>query len=140
MITLGQAETATGGTWLRQPFPADTPVRGGAFDTRDLKGTELFFALPGERADGHDFLPGLAGTSVKLAIVAKPVAIPGFGGAILQVPDTLRALAHMARSVVDAYGPKDVLAKPSVDQTSSRSDRYQSLAKPGVRKGTRTLP
>ena len=31
-------------------------VRGAAIDSRKVKYGDLFFALPGERVDGHDFL------------------------------------------------------------------------------------
>ena len=47
MITLEQARQATGGSGLRQPLPQGTPLRGGAFDTRDLKDADIFFALQG---------------------------------------------------------------------------------------------
>ena len=81
MITLREAALATGGEWLAQPYPPDTPLHGGVFDTRtlggdtgadsgaDSGGQDIFFALSGESGDGHDYLHHLAGSNVKLAVV-----------------------------------------------------------------------
>lgn len=138
MITLEQARAATGGTWLRQPLPERTPLSGGAFDTRTLRGAEIFFALRGERADGHDFLARLAGTAVRLAVVSRPVELPGFGGAILQVPDPLRALGDMARFLVERFRPTTVAITGSYGKTTAKevvahvlSARRRVLHSPG---------
>jgi UDP-N-acetylmuramoyl-tripeptide--D-alanyl-D-alanine ligase len=120
MITLEQARRATGGSWLRQPLPEGTPLRGGAFDTRDLSDADIFFALRGERADGHDFLARLDGSAVKLAVVARPVDAPRFGGAVLRVTDTLDALGRMARFLADAFRPKIVAITGSHGKTTAK--------------------
>ena len=42
------------------PDPAELPVTGYSIDSRTLRPGELFFAVRGERLDGHDFvLPAL---------------------------------------------------------------------------------
>jgi UDP-N-acetylmuramoyl-tripeptide--D-alanyl-D-alanine ligase len=128
MITLEQARAATGGEWLRQPLPQGTPLKGAAFDTRRLGNADLFVALHGERADGHDFLGQLAGSALKLAIVSRPVEIPGFGGAVLRVPDTLRALAHLARFLVDRHRPKVVAVTGSYGKTTAKETIAHVLA------------
>lgn len=40
-----------------RPEWADVPITGGAIDSREAAAGNLFVALPGERADGHDFVP-----------------------------------------------------------------------------------
>ncbi len=120
MISLAQAQAATGGRWLSQPLPEGTELRGGAFDTRALCGAEIFFALAGERSDGHDHLAKLAGSGVRLAVVSRPVQVPGFGGALLQVDSPLQALADMARAVVERHRPYVIAITGSYGKTTAK--------------------
>ncbi len=147
MITLEQARRATGGSWLRQPLPEATPLRAGAFDTRVLGDADIFFALHGERADGHDFLARLEGSAVKLAVVARQVDLPRFGGAILRVPDTLAALGRMARSRTDTFRPKIVAITGSHGKTTAKevvahvlSGRRHVLHSPGSQNNEIGIP
>ncbi len=120
MISLAEAAQAAAGRWLRQPFPADTSVQGGAFDTRALGAAQIFFALRGAQGDGHDHLHRLAGSGVKLAVVHRDVAPEGFNGALLRVEDTLQALAHMARFLVDKFQPRIVAITGSYGKTTAK--------------------
>lgn len=123
MITLAQAQHATGGTWVSLPLPEDTALRRGAFDTRAMDfapRADIFFALKGERADGHDHLAHLAGSGVRLAVVSKHAEIPGFRGAVLCVPDTLAALADTARFLIERYRPKVVAITGSYGKTTAK--------------------
>jgi len=128
MITLEQARAATGGVWLSQPLQESAPLKGAAFDTRKLAHAELFVALPGERADGHDFLGKLTASDIKLAIVSRDVGIPGFRGAVLRVDDTLRALARLARFLVDLHRPKVVAITGSHGKTTTKEAIARVLA------------
>ena len=120
MITLVEAQAATGGSWLTQPLPPQTPLQGGCFDTRRIGGAQTFFALPGEHADGHDFLPRLSGSGVRLAVVSREVAIPGFDGAVLRVPDVLRALAGLGAATLRKHAPKVVAITGSYGKTTAK--------------------
>ncbi len=120
MITLSEAQRATGGQWLAQPLPADMPLQGGCFDTRAIDGKQVFFALQGEQADGHDYLPRLAGTAVRLAVVSREVSIPGYDGAVLRVHDVLAALAALAGFVVRKHAPKVVALTGSYGKTTTK--------------------
>lgn len=66
---------------------------GAAIDSRRIAPGELFAALPGARADGHDFLPAAAAAGAAAALVSRPVEadLPQ-----LQVDDVAAALAAMA--------------------------------------------
>jgi len=130
MITLAEAARATGGRWLRQPLPEETPLSGGSFDTRALGGASIFFALKGERADGHAFLDRLAGSGVRLAVVQREALPAGFDGAVLRVEDTLRALADMARFLVAKYRPKVVAITGSYGKTTAKEVIAQVLDGP----------
>jgi UDP-N-acetylmuramoyl-tripeptide--D-alanyl-D-alanine ligase len=60
--TLAQVAAAVGGEW-RLPARSGRaeveakPALGAALDSRQTRPGEVFVALPGERADGHDFIP-----------------------------------------------------------------------------------
>jgi UDP-N-acetylmuramyl pentapeptide synthase len=53
-ISPQQAAADSGGRWHPQMPPE--PLRAGCVDSRRAEAGCLFFALKGERADGHDFL------------------------------------------------------------------------------------
>ncbi len=58
----------------------------------------LFFALPGDRRDGHDFLDELMHRGVKAAIVRKdfPITDENKNIVLLRVPDVLNSLQQLA--------------------------------------------
>ncbi|HEX4120223.1 MAG TPA: UDP-N-acetylmuramoyl-tripeptide--D-alanyl-D-alanine ligase [Verrucomicrobiae bacterium] len=65
-------------------------------DSRQAQAGDLFFALAGERFDGHTFLREVAGRGVA-AVVAEPRKVPAdFTGApLIAVDDTRRALGRL---------------------------------------------
>jgi UDP-N-acetylmuramoyl-tripeptide--D-alanyl-D-alanine ligase len=65
-------------------------------DSREATAGCLFAALPGERADGHDFAAAAVAGGAVAVLAARPVGVPA-----LVVPDVLAALAALARAVVD---------------------------------------
>jgi UDP-N-acetylmuramoyl-tripeptide--D-alanyl-D-alanine ligase len=87
----------TRGTWVSgRP---QTILRGLSTDSREIRTGELFWALKGERFDGHDFIEkavdlGAAGIVVQKGYIpnsrlADPV--------VIAVDDTLRALGDLAQ-------------------------------------------
>ena len=120
MITMAEAAHATGGQWLARPLALETPLRSGSFDTRTLNGEEIFFALPGERADGHRFLGSLAGQGVLLAVVGRDAPAPGYTGNILQVADPLAALGRMASRLMEKFRPRVVAVTGSYGKTTAK--------------------
>jgi UDP-N-acetylmuramoyl-L-alanyl-D-glutamate--2,6-diaminopimelate ligase len=69
-------------------------IGGVAFDSRHVRGPDIFVAIPGAHADGHDFLAAAASAGAVAAIVDHPVA----GSPLPQivVDDTRKALATTA--------------------------------------------
>ena len=98
-MTLQDLATAVGGRLV--VAGADTPatVVDGTVDTdsRVIAAGDIFVAKPGAVTDGHLFVPQAAEAGAALAIVERPVDAP-----ISQVvvPDVIRALADLARTVV----------------------------------------
>lgn len=80
--------------------PADLirPVSEVTIDSRSVAPDSLFVALPGERVDGHDFVPqALTAGALACLVTRLPEAVtlpdPRY---LLDVPDTLTALQRLA--------------------------------------------
>jgi UDP-N-acetylmuramoyl-tripeptide--D-alanyl-D-alanine ligase len=79
--------------------PAIT-VTGVSTDTRTLQAGELFFALTGQRTDGHEYVAQALQAGAVAAVVSKPMDLPAElrdRGGLLHVPDTLAALGKLGR-------------------------------------------
>jgi UDP-N-acetylmuramoyl-tripeptide--D-alanyl-D-alanine ligase len=72
---------------------ADAPFNAVSIDTRRLAAGDLFMALPGTQADGHDFVPDAAAAAAAGAVVSRliKVALPQ-----ILVPDVEAALTRAA--------------------------------------------
>ena len=93
MKTLGQClQQLEGARVVGQP---DLPFARVHTDTRSLQPGDLFVALKGERFDAHDFLPQAQGQGALAALADHGLAAAGLPG--VEVPDTRRALAELAR-------------------------------------------
>ena len=66
-------------------------------DSRQVTPGALFAALPGERADGHDFAAAAAAAGAAAVLASRPV----LGVPAVIVPDVTAALAALARAVLD---------------------------------------
>lgn len=80
------------GRWLA---PGDGEARGASIDTRSLEFGQVFFALPGTRVDGHDYLPQAAARGASLAVVQREVPTPD-GLPVLLVKDVKTAMWNLA--------------------------------------------
>ena len=77
-----------------QPGIEALQVSGVTFDSRSVRASSVFVAVPGVHADGHDFVVAAAAHGAAAAVVERPVA----GATLLQivVDDGRRALASAA--------------------------------------------
>ena len=82
--------------------PVDRPglVTAVTADSRAVSPGALFVALPGARADGHDFVPAAYAEGAAAALTRYPVE----AALCLVVPDPLLALGRLARHLVDRAG------------------------------------
>jgi len=101
MIPLSVAEVAeiTGAT----PHADSAGLDMGAvvtgpvvIDSRQVRPGSLFAALPGTRADGHDFASRALAAGARAVLASRPPGVPA-----LIVGDVEAALAALARAVVD---------------------------------------
>jgi UDP-N-acetylmuramoyl-tripeptide--D-alanyl-D-alanine ligase len=102
-ITAREINDAVAGRWVRGD--AETVLKGLSTDSRTVVPGELFWALEGERYDGHDFVKqatdrGVAGIVVNQDFVRTKVfesmMAEGLSLIVMSVADTLRALGDLA--------------------------------------------
>ena len=75
----------------------ETPVKNVCTDSRSAQAGDVFFAIPGERFDGHDFLNEVAARGAAAVVVAqKKVPAPLPTCAVLVVDDVRAALGRLA--------------------------------------------
>ena len=86
----------TGGVLDLVGDPARMVTGPVVIDSRQAEPGALFAALPGERADGHDFAGEAVAAGAALVIGTRPTGVPS-----LLVADVPAALAKLARAVVD---------------------------------------
>jgi UDP-N-acetylmuramoyl-tripeptide--D-alanyl-D-alanine ligase len=109
------AATLAGALGAEQVSGADGAWAGSvSTDTRTLARGAVYFALRGERFDGHDFLPqAIAAGAAALVVESWPTGLDAKGAAVLRVPDTLLALQRLA------YWYRDTLDLPVIAITGS---------------------
>jgi UDP-N-acetylmuramoyl-tripeptide--D-alanyl-D-alanine ligase len=102
--------------------------RGATLDSRQVTGGELFFALAGERTDGHRFVGQALERGASAVIVERAMEIPVGGGAI-QVSDSLEALHKLTRDVRTREPRKLVGITGSVGKTTTKEILAAMLAR-----------
>ena len=110
-LTLGQVAD-----WIHADGEFDTLAEavGYGIDSRTIGAGELFFAVRGERLDGHDFVEQALGKGAIAAVVQKDqVARFPTGSRLMAVEDTLKGLQTLATAV------RRLWAKPLVGVTGS---------------------
>jgi UDP-N-acetylmuramoyl-tripeptide--D-alanyl-D-alanine ligase len=102
-ITAREINHAVAGLWVKGD--PETVLQGLSTDSRAVKPGELFWALKGDRYDGHDFVRqaadrGAAGVVVNRDIVRTQVfesmMAEGLPFIVMAVADTLKALGDLA--------------------------------------------
>lgn len=103
---------------------------GYSIDSRTVQPGELFFAVKGERLDGHDFVSAALERGALAAVVNKAWAAgvqPA--GRLLAVEDTLAALQSTAAAVRRLWGKPLVAITGSAGKTTTKEITAHLLAK-----------
>jgi UDP-N-acetylmuramoyl-tripeptide--D-alanyl-D-alanine ligase len=99
-------------------------VSGYSIDSRTVSAGELFFAVRGERHDGHDFLEAALGRGAVAAVVSR-ARVATLSDAVLAVPlliaeDPLVALQALATHVRRQWGRRVVAVTGSAGKTTTK--------------------
>ncbi len=108
------------GAQIRGNMPQDSGVTAAAIvtDSRQVTPGSVFVALPGERVDGHDFIPQVFAAGA-LAVVCERVPEHA-DGICLVVSSSRDALRHLAACYLDELAIPVVGITGSVGKTSTK--------------------
>ena len=122
---------ATGGRPHGQ-LPAG--VGGISIDTRSLQPGDAFFAIKGEKMDGHDFATAAvkAGAGVLVVAEGKLPALGRLTAPIIVVPDVLAALEKTGRAARERSRAKIVAVTGSAGKTSTKEALRHALSAVGT--------
>jgi len=106
---------------VTQKFPSEAEAKGYSIDSRTVGQGELFFAVKGERLDGHDFVEQALAKGAVAAVVRKDQAGRYQENArLLAVDDTLIALQTLATSVRKLWGRPLIGVTGSTGKTTTK--------------------
>jgi UDP-N-acetylmuramoyl-tripeptide--D-alanyl-D-alanine ligase len=119
--------------------PMGTPGRapfGASIDTRTLEPGDIFFALKGERADGHEHVVSAFEKGASCAVIRDPVrAAPGFFALVVDDPET--ALFELGRLVRSRASSVFVAITGSAGKTTAKEFTAEVLRARGEVLSTR---
>jgi UDP-N-acetylmuramoyl-tripeptide--D-alanyl-D-alanine ligase len=102
-------------------FPREPVVTGYSIDSRSVEAGQLFFAVQGERLDGHDFVGEALEKGAAAAIVRKDsLGRYAVKTRLLAVEDTLAALQTTATAVRKLWGKPLVAVTGSAGKTTTK--------------------
>jgi UDP-N-acetylmuramoyl-tripeptide--D-alanyl-D-alanine ligase len=120
-------------------FDGHTAACGYSIDSRTIQAGELFFAVKGERLDGHDFVEAALAAGAVAAVVSKE-HLPRYAAKtnLLAVDDTLSALQTLGAAVRRLWGKPVIAVTGSTGKTTTKdaiahllSTRYRVLRSEG---------
>ncbi len=95
MLTVADIRNGTAGVLVDSSGPTQATFGRAVIDSRQARPGDLFFALPGEHRDGHDFVAQALTAGAAGAVVERPIDVPA-DAALFQVGDSLEALQRLA--------------------------------------------
>ena len=127
ILTLAEAALGAGAV-LEAPASIQNPgalaVSGYSIDSRTVAAGELFFAVKGDRFDGHDFAAAALERGATAAVVsrARLASLPdaALTAPLLVVEDSLLALQSLAAHVRRRWGHRIVAVTGSAGKTTTK--------------------
>src|SRR5881409_2026240 len=98
-LTIRELAAMTGGEVIQNP---DLVISSVVIDSREVKPDSVFFAVRGERLDGHQFLSQALAAGRGAVVSQVPESVPADKG-IVRVADTTAALQQLAKSIRAHY-------------------------------------
>lgn len=142
--TLESIKSVLGGTWLARPSEEGT-LGGASIDSRAVNVGQIFFALRGERVDGHAFVRGALERGAGLAIVDRPEALEDglvqqlkSSRAILRVADVGAALLKLAAAYRKTLDMTKVIAVGGSNGKTTTTRLIEQVLRSGLR-GTASI-
>ena len=108
------------GKWLDCPVSQDGFVLGYKQDSRLVEEGDLFFAIQGEKVDGHVYLKEVAKKGALAAVVSAAYSGDDFGLRLFRVEDVRAALRRLAEQVHQQYPCRVIGVTGSVGKTTAK--------------------
>lgn len=113
LMTLNALVEAVQGTLLYTGLSAKSGFASVAIDSRKVSKAGLFIALPGSSQDGHQYISGAFNSGASIVLMQEDrldtyrktalEAAKQHDGALIVVPNTLRALQQAAKAYLDQF-------------------------------------
>ena len=118
---------------LRAAAPHDWQANGLAIDTRELNAGDIFVALAGEQAHGHDFVAAALEQGAAAALVGEDFVADGLDddAVLLRVDDVLLALEALGRAARARSAAHITAITGSVGKTGTKAMLAQALSHSG---------
>ena len=128
--TLDAIAEATGARLAGTPAEE---ITGVSIDSRTLAPGEVFFAIKGDRVDGHDYVASALKRGAAAAVVAegRVSAMPA-GAPLAIVPDVLEALRALARAARARSNAKVIAVTGSAGKTGTKDALQLALSRDGA--------
>jgi len=133
--------TATKPLWTAQEMASATRgklqgavkenVTGISIDTRTLGAGEAFFAIKGDRLDGHDFVEAALAKGASLAVVDKVSAKKFPDAALLVTGDTLQAMRDVGAAARARSSARIIAVTGSAGKTGTKEALKLALSPSG---------
>lgn len=135
-MTLENIEKACGGRYIGTEAEKKTEVLGVVIDSRQVESGYLFVAIPGEKVDGHKFIPDVFAKGAAAVLSEQQLEDPA--GPYILVESTTKALRDLAEYYRKSLDIKVVGITGSVGKTSTKemiasvlSEKYKVLKTEG---------
>ena len=135
-MTLENIEKACGGRYIGTEAGKKTEVLGAVIDSRQVESGYLFVAIPGEKVDGHKFIPDVFAKGAAAVLSEQQLEDPA--GPYILVESTTKALRDLAEYYRKSLDIKVVGITGSVGKTSTKemiasvlSEKYRVLKTEG---------
>jgi UDP-N-acetylmuramoyl-tripeptide--D-alanyl-D-alanine ligase len=115
-LTMKQLAEMTGGQVVQNP---EVTISSVVIDSREVKPDSVFFAIKGDRLDGHQFVAQALETARGAVVVRVPESVPRDKG-IVRVSDTTAALQELARSIRKRYKFTLIAVTGSAGKTTTK--------------------
>ncbi|MEF2074217.1 UDP-N-acetylmuramoylalanyl-D-glutamyl-2,6-diaminopimelate--D-alanyl-D-alanine ligase [Consotaella aegiceratis] len=128
--TLWDMDAIVAATQGRPMGDVPAAVTGLSIDTRTLQDGEAFFAIKGERFDGHSFLTAAAAAGASVLVVAEQ-RLPALGrvqAPLLVVDDVLMSLGRLAEAARARSKARIIAVTGSVGKTTTKEALRHALS------------
>lgn len=109
-------------------FDGEALATGYSIDSRTIQSGELFFAVKGERLDGHDYVEAALKNGAVAAVVSDAERFQD-KSKLMVVSDTTKALQTLGSAVRRVWGKQLIAITGSAGKTTTKEITAQILAK-----------